>query len=161
MVGQAFDAEGGEMNQAGVGESLARESMVDASRLIALSGSFEGIGLSTPRRFIPEVTPAKGVNPFNELRAPLLILRRVCVEVADHEGALIRIPTHPWLELLEGLPLLSLGRHVDGRDGDSVNAAANPVVLELIALSAEARVGLQLKLAVEPDVALPAMKGSP
>ena len=114
VVGQAFEAESGEMNQTGLRESLARESVIDASRHVALPGSLEGIGLSTPRRFIPEVTPAKGVNPFNELRAPLLILRRVGVEVADHEGALTRIHAHPWLELLEGLPLLSLGRHVDG-----------------------------------------------
>ena len=66
MVGQAFEAESGEMDEAGLRETLSREGMVYASWLIALSGSFVGIGLSTSRRLVPKVTPAKR-NPAVEL----------------------------------------------------------------------------------------------
>ena len=142
MIRKAFEAESGEMNEARPRETLARESVIDTSRHVALAGSFEGIGLPSSGRLIPEVTPAKGIDPFNELRPPLLVLRRVRVEVADHEGALIRMFAHPWFELLEGLPLLSLGRHVDGRDSHSVDRAPRPVILELTALLAEALVGM-------------------
>ena len=45
MVGQALLAEGGQMDEAGLRETLAREGVIDASRHVAFSGSFEGIGL--------------------------------------------------------------------------------------------------------------------
>ena len=82
------------MNQASLQETLARESVVDASRFIALSGSLEGIGLGASRRLIPEITPSM-VKPSRELRPPLLILRGVGVEVSDHEGAFGCIFSHP------------------------------------------------------------------
>ena len=50
---------------------------------------------------------------------------------------------------------------MNGRDGHALDAAAHPVVLELVALEAEALVRLQLELTIDPHVTLPAMKGSP
>ena len=97
MIRKSFEAEGGEMNQAGLRESLARESMVDASLLIALSGSFEGVGLSPSRRLVPEVTPPEVIDPFDELGPPRCVLRGVGIEVTDHEGALIAMLAHPGL----------------------------------------------------------------
>ena len=160
MVGQAFEAESGEMNQTGLRESLARESMVDASRLIALSGSLEGIGLGASRRFIPEVAPAI-LKPSRELRAPLRVLGGIGVKIADHKGATGALLAHPWLELIEGFTFHALCWHVDGRDGHALDATAHPVVLELITLPAEALVSLQLELTIDPHVTLAAMKGSP
>ena len=161
MIRKAFEAEGGEMNEAGFLERLAGEGVVDASRLIALSGSFEGIGLRACRRLIPEVTPAKGIDPFNELRPPYRILIGVGVKVADHQGATAGIPSHPSAEFFERLFFHGLGRHVNGRDSHSVDAADRPVILELVALLGEALFSLQLKLTIDPHVTLPAMKGSP
>ena len=50
---------------------------------------------------------------------------------------------------------------MDGRDGHAAYPAPNPVVLELVALEAEALVRLQLELTIDPHVSLAAMKGSP
>ena len=141
MIRKAFEAERGEMNQACLRESLARESVVDASRLIALAGSCESIGLLYSRRLVPEVAPSM-LKPSRELRPPLRILRGVGVEVSDHEGAFACMLTRPRLKLREWLTFHALCWHVDGRDGHAAYPAPNPVVLELIALSAEARVGL-------------------
>ena len=161
MIRKAFEAESGEMNEAGLRETLARESVVYASWLIAFSGSFEGIGLCAAWGLVPKVAPAKGVDPFDEQRAPDMILFRVRVEVADHEGATASITSHPYTELFERLSFHVLGRHVDGRYQDAVYHAPYPVVLELVTLSAEALVGLQFPFTIEPDVALAAMKGGP
>ena len=49
---------------------------------------------------------------------------------------------------------------MNGRDGHALDAAAHPVVLELVALEAEALVRLQLELTIDPHVSLAAMKGS-
>lgn len=148
------------MNEAGLRETLTRESMVYASWLIAFSGSFEGIGLCAAWGLVPKVAPAKR-NPAVELRPPGRILIRVGVEVADHEGATASVPSHPYAELFERLSFHVLGRHVDGRNQDAVYHAPHPVVLELVTLSAEALVGLQFPFTIEPDVALAAMKGGP
>ena len=94
MIRKAFEAEREEMNQACLRESLARESVVDASRLIALAGSFESIGLLYSRRLVPEVAPSM-LKPSRELRPPLRVLRGISVEVAKHEGALIPMFLHP------------------------------------------------------------------
>ena len=160
MIGQTVEAEGGEMNEAGFLERLAGEGVVDASRLIALTGPSESIGLLPSGHLVPEVAPSM-LKPSRELRPPLLILRGVGVEVTDHEGALIAMLAHPWLELIEGLFFHGLGGHVNGRDSHSVDAADHPVILELVALLGEALVSLQLKLTIDPHVTLPAMKGSP
>ena len=161
VIRKAFEAESGEMNEARPRETLAREGMVYASWLITLAGSFEGIGLCAAWGLVPKVTPAKVVDPFDELRAPDMILFRVRVEVADHEGATASITSHPYAELFERLSFHVLGRHVDGRYQDSVDRAPRPVVLELATLLAEALVGLQFPFTIEPDVALAAMKGGP
>ena len=158
MIGQAFEAEYGEMNEAGLRESLAREGVIDASRHVALPGALEGVGLLTAVRLVPKVTPAKR-NPAVELRPPGRILVGVGVEVADHEGATASVPSHPYAELFERLSFHVLGRHVDGRNQDAVYHAPHPVVLELVTLSAEALVGLQFPFTIDPDVTFPAMKG--
>ena len=53
MIRKSFEAEGGEMNKTGLQESLARESVVDASRFIALTGPSESIGLLPSGHLIP------------------------------------------------------------------------------------------------------------
>ena len=160
MIRKAFEAESGEMDEAGLWESLARESVVDASRLIALSGSFEGIGLPSSGRLIPEVTPAKH-DPAVEPRPPDRILIGISVKVANHEGTAGALLAHPGLKLREWLLLHASSRHVNGRDSHVLDAAAHPVVLELVTLEAEALIGVQFQFAVDPHVTLPAMKGSP
>ena len=160
MIRKAFEAESGEMNQAGLREPLARESVVDASRFVALAGSFESIGLLSSGRLVPEVTPPEVIDPFDELGPPLRVLGGVGVEVSDHEGAFACMLTRPRLKLREWLTFHALCWHVDGGDSHTRDAAAHPVVLEFIALSAEARVGLQLEFTIDPQVALAAMKGS-
>lgn len=94
MIGQTVEAEGGEMNEAGFLERLAGEGVVDASRLIALTGPSESIGLLPSGHLVPEVAPAKR-NPAVELRPPDRILIGVSVKVADHEGAFACMFKHP------------------------------------------------------------------
>ena len=159
MIRKAFEAESGEMDEAGLWESLARESVVDASRLIALSGSLEGIGLGASRHFVPEVAPSM-LKPSRELMTPLRVLSGIGVKIADHEGATGALFAHPRLKLREWLTFHALSRHVNGRDRHALNAAAHPVVLELVTLEAEALVSLQLELTIDPHVTLAAMNGS-
>ena len=142
MIRKAFEAESGEMNHAGLREPPARESVVDASRFVALAGSFESIGLLSSGRLVPEVTPPEVIDPFDELGPPLRVLGGISVKITDHEGATGALLAHPWLELIEGFTFHALCWHVNGRDSHSVDAAAHPVVLELTALPAEALVGM-------------------
>ena len=141
MIGQTVEAEGGEMNESGFLQRFAGKGMIDTPRLVGLTRSFKGIGLSPAWCLIPEVAPSM-LKPSRELRPPLRILRGVGVEVSDHEGAFACMLTRPRLKLREWLTFHALCWHVDGRDGHAAYPAPNPVVLELIALSAEARVGL-------------------
>ena len=160
MIRKVFEAEGWEMNQASLQETLARESVVDASRFIALTGPSESIGLLPSRHLVPEVAPSM-LKPSRELRAPLRVLGGIGVKIADHEGATGALLAHPWLELIEGFTFHALCWHVDGRDGHALDATAHPVVLELITLPVEALVRLQIELTIDPHVTLAAMKGSP
>ena len=157
MVGQAFHSEGREVGQLDVPEALAGEGMVDASSPVGLARAFEGPGFVSARCLIPEVAPAK-LGPSFELRPPLLI-RRSGIEVSDEQGPGFRVFCHPSLQVGEGFAFLRAGRHVDGRDRNSLDAAAHPVVLKPVATKAGPSVGFQFVLAVNPNVASPAVQG--